>query len=176
MSPICRTCCHLVCGPLICLRQTEGLKYTSFNVLQQGVAGVITTGVTPQSGRNVASNGITDSVLNGAPSIAPAKGYKSFDLQSLYLACVVNSVESAAGVPQQCTIAFTAYKYGSKSAFQTVNQQFNPTNAVLSKMTKATFPTSWYNLARVDVAVVQSTTSSTLSGLLIDNVAYKVNK
>lgn len=153
-----------------------GLTYKSFNVLQQGVAGIITTGVQPQSGLQVAANGITDSVLRGGPAFLPAKGTKSFDLESLYLACVVNSVESAAGVPQQCTIAFTAYKAGSSKPFQTVNKQFNPTNPVLSKMSRADFPSSWSGLQRVDIATVQATTTSTLSGLLIDNVAYKLNK
>ena len=108
--------------------------------------------------------------------LSPAKPYNTLDLQSLYFACVVNSVESAAGVPQQCTIAFTAYKKGSQSPFQTINKQFNPTNAVLSKMAKATFPRSWEGVERVDIAIVQSTTGASLSGLLIDDVAYKLNK
>lgn len=163
-------------SPTLLTPKLVGLVYNSFNVLQQGVLGIITTGIKPQSGLNVAANGITDSVLRGGPAISPAKGYKSFDLQSLYFACVVNSVESAAGVPQQCTIAFTAYKPGSSKPFETINKQFNPTNPLLSKMVKAEFPRSWTKLARVDVATVQATTTSTLSGLLIDNVSYKLNK
>jgi len=45
-------------------------------VLVQGVAGIITTGIQPQSGVQVAANGITDSVLNGAPALTPASPYK----------------------------------------------------------------------------------------------------
>ena len=155
----------------------EGLKYKSFNVLQQGVAGVITTGIRPRSGLNVAANGITDSVLRGGPALLANAPTKSFDLQSLYLACVVNSVESVAGVPQQCTIAFTAYKKGSAGKpFQTVNKQFNPTNKVLSDMRRADFPSSWTGLEKVEVAVVQATSTEPLNALLIDDVKYVVNK
>jgi hypothetical protein len=81
-----------------------------------------------------------------------------------------------AGVPQQCTVAFTSYYPGSSKPYQTINAQFNPTNAVLSKMTKVSFPSSWKKMGKVSVAIVQSTTSSSLTGLLIDNVSYKLYK
>jgi hypothetical protein len=81
-----------------------------------------------------------------------------------------------AGVPQQCTVAFTSYYPGSSKPYQTINAQFNPTNAVLSKMTKVSFPSSWNKMGKVSVAIVQSTTSSSLTGLLIDNVSYQLYK
>lgn len=81
-------------------------------------------------------------------------------------------MESAAGVPQQCTLAITAYRPGSNVAYQTVNEQFNPTNTVLSTMSKVTFPSSWQKIGRVDFAIVQSTLTSQLTGLLIDNIDY----
>ena len=68
-----------------------GLSYNAFNVLEQGVAGIITAGITPQSGTQVASNGITDSVLDGVPAISPISPYKSFTLKSFYFGCVANS-------------------------------------------------------------------------------------
>ena len=80
------------------------------------------------------------------------------------------------GVPQQCTIAFTAYKVGKSSPYQTVNVQFNPTNKVLSNMVKATFPKGFTGLSRVEVSVVQATSTSPLNALLMDNVSYKLNK
>ncbi len=89
----------------------KGLKYRSLNVLQVGVLGAAqVAGLKPQSGSQVAANSITGTVLTGAPSISVASPYKSFDLQSLYFGCAVNSAASAVGVPQQCTIAFVSLK------------------------------------------------------------------
>lgn len=68
-----------------------GLTYNAFNVLQQGVLGIIAAGIKPQSGTQVASNGITDSVLSGGPAILPASPYKSFNLKSFFFGCVANS-------------------------------------------------------------------------------------
>ncbi|KAF7196701.1 hypothetical protein HII31_02071 [Pseudocercospora fuligena] len=152
----------------------KGLNFKSWDVLQAGVAGQVPAGVLPQSGTQTAVTGVTNSVLTGGPAFIPSGGYKTLDLQSLYFGCVANTVTSVAGVPQQCTIAFTAYLPGSTVAYQTINQQFDPTNAVRSNMVKATFPSTWIKMGRIDIAVVQSTTTSTLTGLLIDNVAYKV--
>lgn len=152
----------------------KGLQYNSFDVLVQGVAGVFVTGIIPQSGDQVAANSITGDVLSGAPAFIPASPYKTLNLQSLYMACVANSVESVTGVPEQCTIAFTAYLPGSNVAYQTINEQFDPTNAVLSKMTKVTFPAEWIQMAKIEIAIVQSTTTSALTALLLDNVAYSV--
>lgn len=155
----------------------KGLNYRSFNVLQPGVLGVVqVAGIKPQSSPNVAANSITGTVLTGSPALIVNSQYTSFDLQSLYLACVVNSASSVAGVPQQCTIAFTAYKAGSKTAFQTINKQFDPTNAVLSNMVKTTFPSSWNKLQRVEVAAVQATSTEPLNAVFIDSVSYKLNK
>lgn len=89
---------------------------------------------------------------------------------------MVNSAESVAGVPQPCTIAFTAYKAGSGVPFQTLNRNFDPSDPLLSRMAKAGFPKSWSKLGRVEVAVVQAATTEALNGLLIDDVAYKLYK
>ncbi len=101
---------------------------------------------------------------------------RAFSLSSLYFGCVINSLESAAGVPQQCTIAVTAYLPGSTVVYQTINQQFNPASPLLSKMAKATFSSSWQKMGKISIAVVQSTTTSTLTGLLIDNLQYTLCK
>lgn len=53
----------------------KGLKYKAFDVLVQGVGGVFVTGIVPQSGTQVAANGITDDILSGAPALIPASPY-----------------------------------------------------------------------------------------------------
>lgn len=148
----------------------KGLNWNALDVLQAGVLGI--NAVLPQSGINVAANGVTDTLLAGGISIT-AQSVKSFDLEYAYFGCVVNTLETAASVPQACTVAFSGYKKGSNKVFKTVNQQFNPTNALISKMTKATFDSAFKGLDRVDVAVVGGVTPSALTGLLIDNVQYK---
>jgi hypothetical protein len=149
----------------------KGLNWKALDILQAGVAG-IATGVTPQSGNNVAANGVTDTVLAGGISIT-AQSVKSFDLQYAYFGCVVDTVETVASAPQACTVAFSGYKKGSSDVFKTVNQQFDPTNAVVSKMSKATFDSAFAGLDRVDVAIVGGLLPNTVTGLLIDNVSYK---
>ncbi|KAM0718843.1 hypothetical protein Q7P37_005915 [Cladosporium fusiforme] len=148
----------------------KSLNWRGLDVLQAGVLGI--NAVRPQSGINVAANGVTSTLLQGGISIT-AQSVKSFDLQYAYFGCVVNTVETAASVPQACTVAFSGYKKGQSKVFKTVNQQFNPTNLLISKMTKATFDSAFAGLDRVDVAVVGGVTPSTLTGLLIDNVQYK---
>ena len=102
--------------------------------------------------------------------------YTSFTLESLYFGCVLNTVSSVTGVPEQCTVAFTAYLPGSDVAYHTINQQFNPTNALRSNMAKATFPSSWQKMGRVDIAIVQATSGAALSALFLDNVSYELYK
>jgi hypothetical protein len=148
----------------------KGLNWKALDVLQAGVLGI--NAVLPQSGINVAANGFTNTLLEGGISIT-AQSVKSFDLHYAYFGCVVNTVETAASVPQACTVAFSAYKKGQSEVFRTVNQQFDPTNPLLSKMTKATFDFAFADLDRVDVAVVGGLTPGTLTGLLIDNVQYR---
>ncbi|KAK3720806.1 hypothetical protein LTR37_003469 [Vermiconidia calcicola] len=142
---------------------------TSF---QPGVLGVTIAALKPQSGKNVAANSITGSILTGSPALTPAAPFKRFTLHSCFFGCVANTVSSVAGVPQQCTVAFTAYKSGSSVPFDTINQQFDPTGPVLSSLNKATFPESWAEVGKISVAIVQSTTTSTLTGLFIDNAQY----
>ncbi|KAK5170314.1 uncharacterized protein LTR77_004901 [Saxophila tyrrhenica] len=155
----------------------KGINYRSFNVLQNGVLGAAqVSGVKAQSGSQVAANSITGTVLTGSPALIPASPYKSFNLQSLYFGCVVNSAVSVSGVPQQCTVAFTSYLPGSNVAYQTINQQFDPSNAVLSKMTQVTFPKSWQKMGRVSISIVQATTTSPLAALFLDNVQYTLFK
>ena len=124
------------------------------------------------AGANVAANGVPATIRDGGISIT-AQSVKSFDLHYAYFGCVVDTVETAASVPQACTIAFSAYKKGQSEVYKTVNVQFNPSNPLISKMTKATFDSSFAGLDRVDVAVVGGLTPSALTGLLIDNVQYR---
>lgn len=148
----------------------KGLNWRALDVLQAGIGGI--NAVRPQSGINVAANGITSTILQGGGISITAQSVKSFDLQYAYFGCVVNTVETAASVPQACTVAFSGYKKGSSKVFKTVNQSFSPTNPLISKMTKATFDSAFAGLDRVDVAVVGGVTPATLTGLLIDNVKY----
>lgn len=150
----------------------KGLNWTSLDVLQLDLNGDEVAGVNAESSPNVAANGVTDDLVHGGIRITTAT-VSAFDFQSAYIACVVNSVETVAGVPETCTVAFTAYKAGSTIAYQTINEEFNPTNAVTSNMQKVVFPSTWLAMSRVDIAVVQSTSSATLTGFLLDSVSYK---
>lgn len=133
-------------------------------------------GLLPQSGRQYIVTGITETLSEGSPAfVVDGESSKSFDLQSLFFGCVPNTVQSLAAVPQQCTIAFTAFKRGNDSPFETVNVQFNP-SGLRSGLTKASFPSSWDKLTRVDIAAVQATSGEALNALVIDNVAYKLNR
>ncbi|THW03546.1 hypothetical protein D6D02_03167 [Aureobasidium pullulans] len=134
----------------------KGLKYNSLDILQTGVAAA----------------SITNYLATGGVSIA-ADTVKYFDLQSLYFLCAVDTVSSAVGVPEECSVAFTAYKKGSDVAYDTFNAQFNPDTALSSKMHKVEFPVSWFGLEKVDIAVVSAATTETLTALLIDTVSYK---
>ncbi|KAM0696564.1 hypothetical protein Q7P36_003812 [Cladosporium allicinum] len=148
----------------------KGLNWKALDILQAGVNGF--GAIIPQSGTIVAANGVPDTIRDGGISIT-AQSVKSFDLHYAYFGCVVDTVETAASVPQACTIAFSAYKKGQSEVYKTVNVQFNPSNPLISKMTKATFDSSFAGLDRVDVAVVGGLTPSALTGLLIDNVQYR---
>lgn len=148
----------------------KGLNWKALDILQAGLNGQ--GAVIAQSGANVAANGVPDTIRDGGISIT-AQSVKSFDLHYAYFGCVVDTVETAASVPQACTIAFSAYKKGQSEVYKTVNVQFNPSNPLISKMTKTTFDSSFAGLDRVDVAVVGGLTPSALTGLLIDNVQYR---
>jgi hypothetical protein len=148
----------------------KGLNWKGLEVLQPGVLGI--SPIIPQSGINVAANGAPDTLLDGGISIT-ANTVKKFDLHYAYFGCVVDTVETAASVAQACTVAFSGYKKGQSEVYKTVNVQFDPSNPLASKMTKATFDSSFAGLDRVDVAVVGGLTPSALTGLLIDNVQYR---
>jgi hypothetical protein len=148
----------------------KGLNWKGLEVLQPGVLGI--SPIIPQSGINVAANGAPTQLLQGGISIT-AQSVKAFDLQQAYFGCTVNTVETAASLPQACTVAFSGYKKGQSEVFKTVNVQFNPENPVSSKMAKAEFDSSFAGLDRVDVALVAGLTPTTLAGLLIDNVQYR---
>jgi hypothetical protein len=153
----------------------KGLNYVAFDVLVQGVDGILLTGVEPHSGDQVAANSITgDLTSSSGPAFIPASGYTELDLESLWFGCVVDSVASVTGVPEECTIAFTAYKCGSEVAYQTINQQYNPENLLKAPMTQAVFPSSWTGMGKIEIAIVQGELTSTLSALLIDDVKYNV--
>ncbi|CZT18131.1 uncharacterized protein RCC_03971 [Ramularia collo-cygni] len=153
----------------------KGLEYRSFDTLVAGLLGQVPTGVLPKSGNQVAVNGLTDNLLTGSgPAFIPANGNKALDLESLYFGCVVNSVETVTGVPTECTVAFTAYLEGQEVSYETINQQFNPENLLRAEMTKAVFPKTWCKMGKIEIAVVQALATSTLTGLLLDDVKYKV--
>ncbi|KAK3048413.1 hypothetical protein LTR09_010244 [Extremus antarcticus] len=151
-------------------------EYRSFNVLQVGVFGVGVSGVKPHSGMKVAANSITSTLLTGSPGIIPAASYISLTLESLYIGCVANTASSVTGVPQQCTVAFTAYQPGSDIAYETINEQFDPTDKVLSSMAKVTFPSRWKKMSKISIAIVQATTTSPLAALFFDDISYELYK
>ena len=99
-----------------------------------------------------------------------------FGLEFRNFGCSVNTLNSAAGVPQGCTVAFTAYKPGSKVAYQTINERFNPTGDTVSKLAKATFPKTWQKMGKIEISVVESTATTDLTALDIDSVSYTLYK
>ena len=117
----------------------KGLKYNSLDILQTGVLGI--SAAPAQSGTQVAAASITNYLNTGGVSIA-ADTVKYFDLQSLYVLCAVDTVTSAVGVPEECSVAFTAYKLNSDVAYDTFNFQFNPDTPLSSQMDKVVFPGS----------------------------------
>ncbi|GAB7366176.1 hypothetical protein MBLNU230_g7736t1 [Neophaeotheca triangularis] len=161
-----------------------GIDFNSFNVLLAGPPRILgipldraLPGLKPRSQRNYAANSVTGTLLTGSPAfIVDDDNFKSFDLQSVFFGCAANSVTSLIGVPQSCTIAFTAHRRGQDGAFETINMQFTPDNPVRSELTKANFPKTWSNLERVDIAIVQATTPPSLSALIIDDASYKLNQ
>jgi hypothetical protein len=148
----------------------KGLNWKALDILQAGVNGF--GAVIAESGANVAANGVSDTLLDGGISIT-AQSVKKFDLHYAYFGCVVDTVETAASVAQACTVAFSGYKKGQSEVYKTVNVQFDPTNPLASKMTRADFDFSFADLDRVDIAVVGGLTPIALTGLLIDNVQYR---
>lgn len=153
----------------------KGLQWNAFNVLEQTLGKA--AAVEPQSGLNVASNGFTDD-LDSSPSIQIISSYSTFDLQSLYFGCVIDSLESVAGVAEDCTITLTAYKKSAPTTpFATAALGFTPSNPLLANpMVHYTLPSSWSGLDKVDFAVVASTTPGTLTALLVDSVSYVLHK
>lgn len=123
----------------------------------------------------MAATSLTTIATQGGPALEPAEGFKSFDLDSMYFGCVVNTAVSAAGASQQCTLAFTVYKKDREEPFETINKQFDP-SGLNSKMVKAEFPADWRDIVRLDVTQVQATTTQALNAVFIDNVSYKLNK
>ena len=154
----------------------DGLAFNSLDVLQAGVGGTGLVGLEPESGDQVAVNGLAKEVTTGTPSLVPVGSYKTFTLESLYFGCSVNEVTSVAGVPTSCTIAITAYLPGSTVAYQTINEQFTPQSTLKSNLTQAILPKSWQKMGKVDIAVVASATTEATTALVIDNVAYKLYK
>lgn len=151
----------------------KGLTYTGFQVLVEGVAGSPIAGIRPASGDQVLSNGVVGDILSGQPSFKANKG--KLDLESIFFACTAETLESAANVPVACTVAFTAFPPNSDTASDTVNHAFNPTDALLSDMTKATFPSSFKNAERIEMSVVSSVVTETLTSFFIDNNAYRLH-
>lgn len=122
--------------------------------------------VQPQSGKQVAANGAE----LGPMSITTDSKTKAFTPESLYFGCLANTGATVASVPETCTLAFTAYR--GDFAFETINESFQPTNAVSSKMVKVEFPLSFSGLTRMDVAVVSSADPEAITGVSVDSVSY----
>ena len=147
----------------------QGLIYNGFDVLSAGVDGQ--NAVAPESGVNVAANGnIND--LTSSPSINASSSISSFDLTYLYFGCVLDTEETLASAPQDCTISFTAFKAGSQAAYQTLDYSFTPSALLDAPMVQAVFPSNWTYLSLVEIAVVESTSTALLTGLLVDNVEH----
>lgn len=155
----------------------KGLNWNSLNVLEPGIAGIGLNAITPKSGKNVAANSMVTTLLAGGIQITPDTDLvASFDLEYVYFACLFATQESVVSEAQACTVSFTAYKSGRPEPFVTVNQQFNPISILPffpSEMSKASFDLrDFAGLDRVDVAVVASANSNTLTALNLDSVKY----
>lgn len=158
------------------IRKYMGLRYNALNAAQFGLAKAEVSGVIPKSGDQVAVTGFATETLHGSPALMAASPFKSFGLKQIYQGCLAGTAEQAASVPVACTLAYTAYKPGQSIPFDTVNQDFTPSNLTLSKMTKATFPASWAKIGKIEIAVVASTVPTNAVAFALDNVKYNLYK
>ena len=115
--------------------------FNGWEAFVAGTGGVVATGVAPQSPPNVTGYGSIDvaTILQGTAvltTVYPDTTINHFDFNSFFFGCVLSSQESAAGVPQSCTVTVTGL---DKNGKQVAKQSFNfVANALSQQMIKAT--------------------------------------
>lgn len=146
------------------------LDFENFEVVQLGVGGLVLIGIIAQSPPNVIGNGLQDSLLQGPPVIKTGKGVKSFDLESFYFGCVLDTAASAASVPPACKLTVNGFDaHGKKIADQ--DFQFTP-KGLKSPMAHAKLSSKFRGLDHVTFST--STALDALTSTLYDNFSYKV--
>jgi hypothetical protein len=159
----------------------RGLRYQSFNIVGAGVAlspnleVPPVLGLLPQSADIVIVASVVSQTLNG-PAAIYAATIPSFVLQELYFGCEVSDGTEVGSVPIPRTVAFTGVKNNldqGDGERVTVNIPFGPENPVLSHLQRAVFEgKEWSGLNKLEVAIVQSSSTATLTVLYIDNIKY----
>ncbi|KAI9719760.1 MAG: hypothetical protein M1812_003248 [Candelaria pacifica] len=156
----------------------KGLSYPAFNFLTPGVNGVAITGVVPQSSPNTIATGVNENLVFGTTAQI-TRNYtgskvKYFDLEYFYFGCVVNTAETVASAPEMCTVSVTGFLPGSNTAIDTIDFNYSPGLKVMAPMIQANLPPTFSLLERVEIVVVEGLSTSTTTGLLLDNAKYRL--
>ncbi|KXS94939.1 hypothetical protein AC578_6131 [Pseudocercospora eumusae] len=137
---------------------------------------------TPKSEPNVAFLGLGGTLLNGLPTgsvgitpittIKPAGGTKSFNLDSMYIACVLNTQAPLVGVRTACGVTVTGKDINGKD-LPSQSLEWGPEGVEPS-------PMQYWKLngivnAKEVTIKITSSISQALTGLGFDNVKYCVN-
>ncbi|SMR56331.1 unnamed protein product [Zymoseptoria tritici ST99CH_3D1] len=164
----------------------NGLSWSGF--VFAGGQGPIVTGVIPHSGSHFAGYGLGSGAqgLFGAAVLTPLPPYKTFSMTSLYFGCVANTVVAVpgavVGIPAPCQVAFIAYLPGDATPRYEVPESFGVMNSPTMKMTQAKFTGEQLaGVERVEIVVYDNglpdgSVVAALSALLVDDVAYTLNK
>jgi hypothetical protein len=144
--------------------------YWTPNVISLAVQPV---GLKPESSPNVIAFDVTSQLLN------PPEIYSDytdsitnhFALHYFYFGCVVTNVETAASVPQECTLDVTGYRNGEQTAYQSID--FKPDGLLISDMTKAELETEFQDVDKVAFKI-DGLVGGTLDAALLDNFSYDV--
>lgn len=152
----------------------DSLYYATYTVAQQGVAGMVTAGIRPASGNNVAATGIA-SQLGQTPAITSnyaGSNVSFFDLRQFYMGCVLNiAANSAEEVPSACTVLATGYTGSLNRGSQMF--VFVPDNAVVANEQKYNFNPLIFNaVTNVTLQVVVATGGAAATAMVMDNVIY----
>lgn len=131
--------------------------------------------MTPQSAPNVAAYGIGAELVEGPATITADYAdstTKSFDLESMYFGCVVNTVESVVSPPAACTVKATAYDENDY-AVAAQNFEYNPA-ALAARMDRAEFGSGFSNIKKVEFETVA--TLDEVVSTLFDDIKYTIHK
>ncbi|GAB7366706.1 hypothetical protein MBLNU230_g0664t1 [Neophaeotheca triangularis] len=152
----------------------RNLQFRALQLVQAGILGQVVVGVDPASGTNYAAHGLVDELTGvGQARIEPTDAVPFFRVQSLFFACVANTLASLVGLPTACSVAFTGFRGGEPVATRTV--QFNPGFLIFSDMQFVEFggELGKGKFDRFELSVVSSPLGNALTALLVDSVRVK---